>query len=102
MNELIEEIKELIIKSLNLEDMKPSDIDENAPLFNEGLGLDSVDALELGLAVQKSYGLVLDSKTTNLKEIFSKFDVPVKIKGKKITIEFDEIADIDRLINKIK
>ena len=41
-------------------------------------------------------------RLTNLKEIFSKFDVPVKIKGKKITIEFDEIADIDRLINKIK
>ena len=70
MNELIDEIKELIIKSLNLEDMKPSDIDENAPLFNEGLGLDSVDALELGLAVQKNSGLVLDSKTANLKEIF--------------------------------
>ena len=70
MNELVDEIKELIIKSLNLEDMKPSDIDENAPLFNEGLGLDSVDALELGLAVQKNYGLVLVSKTANLKEIF--------------------------------
>ena len=41
-------------------------------------------------------------KLSNLKEIFSKFDVPVKIKGKKITIEFDDIADIDRLINKIK
>ena len=41
-------------------------------------------------------------RLTNLKEIFSKFDVPVKIKGKKITIEFDDIADIDRLINKIK
>lgn len=53
MKELINEVKELIIESLNLEDMKPSDIDENAPLFNEGLGLDSVDALELGLAVQK-------------------------------------------------
>ena len=70
MKELINELKELIIESLNLEDMKPSDIDENAPLFNEGLGLDSVDALELGLAVQKRYGLVLDSKTANLKEIF--------------------------------
>ncbi|EJP75695.1 MULTISPECIES: phosphopantetheine-binding protein [Campylobacter] len=70
MKELINEVKELIIESLNLEDMKPSDIDENAPLFNEGLGLDSVDALELGLAVQKRYGLVLDSKTANLKEIF--------------------------------
>ena len=70
MKELINEVKELIIESLNLEDMKPSDIDDGAPLFNEGLGLDSVDALELGLAVQKRYGLVLDSKTANLKEIF--------------------------------
>ena len=70
MKELVNEIKELIITSLNLEDMKLSDIDENAPLFSEGLGLDSVDALELGLAVQKKYGLVLDSKTANLKEIF--------------------------------
>ncbi|WP_103580656.1 phosphopantetheine-binding protein [Campylobacter concisus] len=70
MRELVNEIKELIITSLNLEDMKPSDIDENAPLFNDGLGLDSVDALELGLAVQKKYGLVLDSKSANLKEIF--------------------------------
>lgn len=41
-------------------------------------------------------------KLSNLKEIFSKFDVPVKIKGKKITIEFDDIADIDRMISKIK
>nr|WP_314564254.1 ParB/RepB/Spo0J family partition protein [uncultured Campylobacter sp.] len=41
-------------------------------------------------------------RLANLKEVFSKFDVPVKIKGKKITIEFDDIADIDRLINKIK
>ena len=41
-------------------------------------------------------------RLTNLKEIFSKFNVPVKIKGKKITIEFDDIADIDRLINKLK
>lgn len=70
MQNLINEIKELIIDSLNLEDMKPSDIDESAPLFNDGLGLDSVDALELGLAVQKRYGLILDSKTANLKEIF--------------------------------
>ena len=70
MKELVNEIKELIITSLNLEDMKPSDIDENAPLFNDGLGLDSVDALELGLAVQKKHGLVLDSKSANLKEIF--------------------------------
>jgi len=68
---LVLETKELIIESLNLPDVKPSDIDENAPLFSEGLGLDSVDALELGLAVQKRYGLVLDAKKDDLKSIFA-------------------------------
>lgn len=69
--DLVDEVKEMIIESLNLDDMKIDDIDSNAPLFNdEGLGLDSVDALELGLALQKRYGIVLDSKQDNLKEIF--------------------------------
>lgn len=68
---MIEEIKEFIIKSLNLEDVRPCDIDENAPLFNDGLGLDSVDALELGLALSREYGITLDSKNENLKQIFS-------------------------------
>ena len=45
MEQLIEELKKEIIEVLNLEDMKPEDIDENAPLFGEGLGLDSIDAL---------------------------------------------------------
>ncbi len=67
---LIDEIKTLIITSLNLPDLKLSDIDENAPLFNEGLGLDSVDALELNLALQKKYNFELDAKTTNLREVF--------------------------------
>jgi acyl carrier protein len=71
MNELITELKELIIEGLNLEDTSASDIDEDAPLFGEGLGLDSVDALELGLLVQKKYGLELSAKTDNLKEIFA-------------------------------
>ena len=47
MEELIYKLKEEIIDVLNLEGMKPEDIDENAPLFGEGLGLDSIDALEL-------------------------------------------------------
>lgn len=69
--DLVDEVKEMIIESLNLDDMKIDDIDSNAPLFSdEGLGLDSVDALELGLALQKRYGIVLDSKNENLKEIF--------------------------------
>ena len=71
MNEEILELKELIISGLNLEDVAPGDINEDEPLFGDGLGLDSVDALELGLLVQKKYGIVLNSKTQNLKQIFS-------------------------------
>ena len=71
MSDLIAEIKEMIISGLNLEDMSVSDIDENAPLFGEGLGLDSVDALELGLLIQKKYDIVINSKTQNVKEIFA-------------------------------
>lgn len=68
---MIDEVKDFIIKNLNLSDIRSSDIDTDAPLFNDGLGLDSVDALELGLAIQKQYGIVLDSKNENLKQIFS-------------------------------
>ena len=70
MNEEILELKELIISGLNLEDVAPGDINDDEPLFGDGLGLDSVDALELGLLVQKKYGIVLNSKTQNLKQIF--------------------------------
>lgn len=71
MNEEILELKELIISGLNLEDVAPGDINDDEPLFGDGLGLDSVDALELGLLVQKKYGIMLNSKTQNLKQIFS-------------------------------
>ena len=71
MSDLVLEIKEMIISGLNLEDISVNDIDENAPLFGEGLGLDSVDALELGLLIQKKYGIVINSKTENVKEIFA-------------------------------
>lgn len=64
MQELEQEIKELIIESLNLEDVAAADIQTDAPLFVEGLGLDSIDALELGLALQRRYGIVIgDSET---------------------------------------
>lgn len=65
------EIKELIISSLGLEDIAPEDIDDGAPLFGEGLGLDSVDALELGLALQKHFGIQFNTKTQNLREHFT-------------------------------
>lgn len=57
MEQLIEEIKEAIIKALNLEDMPTADIDADAPLFGEGLGLDSIDALELMVLMEKNYGI---------------------------------------------
>lgn len=59
-NELILELKEQIIKALNLEEMTPEDIDTEAPLFGEkGLGLDSIDTLELIMLIEKNYGIKL-------------------------------------------
>ncbi|ASK26924.1 phosphopantetheine-binding protein [Neisseria chenwenguii] len=65
-------IKQLIIDSLGLEDMTVDDIETDAPLFgDEGLGLDSVDALELGLAVQKAFDFQLEDGSQNLREHFA-------------------------------
>ena len=71
MDDLRQSIKVLIIESLNLEDISPADIDDDAPLFGtDGLGLDSVDALELGLALQKKFSFRLDGENTALRENF--------------------------------
>lgn len=69
MEELIEKLKEQIIEALNLEDVKPEDIDNNAPLFGEGLGLDSIDALELIVLIEKNYGIKLENPAQG-REIF--------------------------------
>jgi len=58
---LIAEVKELIISALELEDITPAEIEDNASLFDEGLGLDSIDALELGVAIQKKYKVEFQS-----------------------------------------
>ena len=70
MDPLEEEIKGLIIETLKLEDVKPADIDPAAPLFNEGLGLDSIDALELGVALQKKYAVKIGAETEEVKRHF--------------------------------
>lgn len=57
MDELINKLKSEIIEQLNLEDVKKEDIDNDAPLFGEGLGLDSIDALELIVLLEKNYGI---------------------------------------------
>jgi acyl carrier protein len=77
MEELILELKQEIIKSLNLEDVKPEDIDDDAPLFGEGLGLDSIDALELIVMIEKKYGIKLDNPSKS-KEIFKSVSTMAK------------------------
>ncbi|MBO4232089.1 MAG: acyl carrier protein [Bacteroidales bacterium] len=74
MEQLIEELKQEIINALNLEDMTPADIDENAPLFGEGLCLDSIDALELIVLMDKKYGIKLKTAAEG-KEIFKSVKV---------------------------
>jgi acyl carrier protein len=64
------EIARLIVEVLHLEN-KPEDIDPDAPLFGEGLGLDSIDALELALALSRSYGIELKSDDERNREIFA-------------------------------
>ena len=71
MQQLETELKKLIIDALNLEDMNIDDIEAGEPLFGEGLGLDSIDALELGLAIKKQYSVVLDADDTETREHFA-------------------------------
>lgn len=66
-----QELAQLLVESLNLEDVQPGDIDPEAPLFNSGLGLDSIDALELALAVSKRYGFQLRSDNEDNVRIFA-------------------------------
>ena len=66
-----QEVGKLIIDELNLEDVNVDEIDLNAPLFVEGLGLDSIDALELSLAVTRKYGVQIRSDDSSNQNIFA-------------------------------
>ncbi|MGQ4277276.1 phosphopantetheine-binding protein [Pseudidiomarina sp. E22-M8] len=73
MENLKQDIKQLIIESLDLEDVSPADIQADAPLFSDednGLGLDSIDALELGLAIKKKFDVKLDANSAETKAHF--------------------------------
>lgn len=71
MQALEQEIAQFIIDTLNLEDVKVADIDPGAPLFVKGLGLDSIDALELGVGLQKKYGIKLSSDAAETRKHFA-------------------------------
>ncbi|AOA59295.1 phosphopantetheine-binding protein [Acinetobacter larvae] len=70
MSSLADELKQMIIDVLALEDIAIDDIDNDAPLFGEGLGLDSIDALELGVALKKNYNIHLNAESTETREYF--------------------------------
>lgn len=74
MEQIILKLKEEIIEVLNLEDITPSDIDNDAPLFGEGLGLDSIDALELIVLIEKNYGIKLKDPAEG-KNIFKSINI---------------------------
>jgi len=69
-SEIEKEIAELIVESLNLEDVAASEIEPEEPLFGEGLALDSIDALELALAITQKYSVQLKAEDANVKEVF--------------------------------
>jgi len=71
MEELIEQLKVQIIEQLNLEDIEPDDIDPEDPLFGNGLGLDSIDALELIVLLEKEYGIKIENPKDGQKIFFS-------------------------------
>lgn len=66
-----QEVARLIVDSLNLEEVSPEQIEPEAPLFREGLGLDSIDALELALAISRAYGVQIRSDDENNRQIFA-------------------------------
>ena len=71
MEELKNTLKQQIIESLNLEGMKPEDIEDSAPLFGEGLGLDSIDSLELMVLLERNYGIKIEDAREGRKVLES-------------------------------
>lgn len=68
---LEDDIKRLIVDALMLDDVKPEDIDSEAPLFVEGLGLDSIDALELAIAIDRKFGVKIRAEDESTRSIFA-------------------------------
>ena len=70
LEETEQKVKEIIVSSLDLEDVSPSDIDTEAQLFGEGLGLDSIDALELGMAIKREFGISFSKDPAEHRRVF--------------------------------
>lgn len=79
MSSLHHKIKQMIIESLDLEDIDADEIIDDEPLFVEGLGLDSIDALEIGLALQKNYGIKLKADSEETRQYFASVNTLVAL-----------------------
>ena len=77
MKELIEKLKGELIEELNLEDIEPSDVEDSAPLFGDGLGLDSIDALEIIVLLEKEYDIKLKDRNQG-KEVMHSIETLAK------------------------
>ena len=84
MDKLKAQLKEQILEALSLDEMKPEEIDDNAPLFGEGLGLDSIDALELIVLMETQYGIKLSNPAEG-KEVFKSINVMAEYIAKNRT-----------------
>lgn len=84
MDKLKAQLKEQILEALSLDEMKPEEIDDNAPLFGEGLGLDSIDALELIVLMEKQYGIKISNPAEG-KEVFKSINVMAEYIAKNRT-----------------
>lgn len=71
LEDLERQLKQLIVSSLNLEDIAPEQIGSEEALFGDGLGLDSIDGLELGMAIRKAYNIKIESVNEETRKIFS-------------------------------
>ena len=86
MDNISQQIKELIISSLELEDIRPENIVDSDPLFGEGLGLDSIDALELGIALKNRFGVKFSAENTDNRKHFASVNALaayIKAEGEK-------------------
>jgi acyl carrier protein len=68
---ILDELRGLLVETLHLDDLTPESIDPDAPLFGDGLGLDSIDALELSLAISRNYGVTISSEDPNIRTLFA-------------------------------
>lgn len=80
------ELKDLIVSALRLEEIAPQDIDSMEPLFGDGLGLDSIDALELGVAIRQRFGIRIEAVTEEVRAHFASIHALAKFVDSQRTV----------------